>query len=811
MRRTLGSFSRSSPLVATLAAALSFAACDDDKAGQVADTASDVADTTDTTDATDSGADTELADTAPDVSDDSVGPDTEDVADTVDPDVISLEVIEVDATNYDAIEPPPLPQGVTDGQGLVVDKVALDGFFLFGMGADPSGVVASIGGGAGGLAPMKVLVNLVAGQAGGTAEIRAVDPNSGRPIMSAAGLVEAYPYTDVDADTVRIDFTAPSSKLEIALSSNCRYSLTTFALAGDPVYADGLMTWPSNELYTRSGQCGWAPREARGLHVHYLRHADVGRDFQARAVVEGAPFGFFQAGSSAVPVMTRLPGIAVDEPPQTLTYYLSTSFPEQYVPAAIETFDAWNDALEEITGRRPFAVERAPAGMIAWDPRFHSVLWDESGSGGAVAPFAEDPDTGEIFQSFVVMWFGGLDDLVASYSDFFTRHPEVGDAIAPLPTEPTPPADPSTPAGFFATPGAPALPFATPDARDAAQAFANIEARARTIARASRPLDLEPRVLSTRAFVSRPLDRAAFRDLMRERDRLGRDFTNQELARIVIIDFLLHELGHNLGLRHNFIASADKHREKAAHSASSTMDYVVGMLDPGSYDRDAMRYAYGKEGPHSTEYLYCTDETTELEPACIPWDFGNPLRYQFAVVDALLADTPPTARANIVDQVLQNGELDAELTRLRSFVNTTYETWDETPIVSVEELLARIDCRESCVTHPRLRGRLALYMLYSRHQVTAYWLPNYPNIWLDFPAYNETQAALVMDSFFALITRAGEPLALKTAIIDKLPTSAVAGAVELLRALGDHYAAIAAPTADELSIKASVDAAIAKL
>jgi hypothetical protein len=99
-----------------LAAALSFAACDDDKAGQVADTASDVADTTDTTDATDSGADTELADTAPDVSDDSVGPDTEDVADTVDPDVISLEVIEVDATNYDAIEPPPLPQGVTDGQ-----------------------------------------------------------------------------------------------------------------------------------------------------------------------------------------------------------------------------------------------------------------------------------------------------------------------------------------------------------------------------------------------------------------------------------------------------------------------------------------------------------------------------------------------------------------------------------------------------------------------------------------------------------------------------------------------------------------------
>lgn len=74
---------------------------------------------------------------------------------------------------------------------------------------------------------------------------------------------------------------------------------------------------------------------------------------------------------------------------------------------------------------------------------------------------------------------------------------------------------------------------------------------------------------------------------------------------------LIHELGHNLGLRHNFMGSVDKnhfyttdeltargsHDKPAAYS--SIMDYGASIFDElltfGKYDKAALRFAYGRE------------------------------------------------------------------------------------------------------------------------------------------------------------------------------------------------------------------------
>ena len=73
---------------------------------------------------------------------------------------------------------------------------------------------------------------------------------------------------------------------------------------------------------------------------------------------------------------------------------------------------------------------------------------------------------------------------------------------------------------------------------------------------------------------------------------------------------LVHELGHNLGLRHNFAGSTDKQNFYSVDEAkslglqhvpaySSIMDYAASEFDElpifGPYDRAALRFAYARQ------------------------------------------------------------------------------------------------------------------------------------------------------------------------------------------------------------------------
>jgi len=87
---------------------------------------------------------------------------------------------------------------------------------------------------------------------------------------------------------------------------------------------------------------------------------------------------------------------------------------------------------------------------------------------------------------------------------------------------------------------------------------------------------------------------------------------------------LVHELGHNLGLRHNFMGSVDKENfynqdemnafgydKVPAHS--SAMDYGASIFDEtpiyGKYDIAALRFGYGRELEYTTEHEVTAIET----------------------------------------------------------------------------------------------------------------------------------------------------------------------------------------------------------
>jgi hypothetical protein len=85
---------------------------------------------------------------------------------------------------------------------------------------------------------------------------------------------------------------------------------------------------------------------------------------------------------------------------------------------------------------------------------------------------------------------------------------------------------------------------------------------------------------------------------------------------------VLHEIGHTLGLRHNFMGSL---------SNNSVMDYLdnydsIARATPGEYDTAAVKYLYGLSDRPPTQ-MFCTDQHVTLDPDCALFDFGaDPLK-----------------------------------------------------------------------------------------------------------------------------------------------------------------------------------------
>ena len=92
--------------------------------------------------------------------------------------------------------------------------------------------------------------------------------------------------------------------------------------------------------------------------------------------------------------------------------------------------------------------------------------------------------------------------------------------------------------------------------------------------------------------------------------------TRKEFLEKYITEVVLHEVGHTLGLRHNFKGSFG--------GATSVMDYnteadAVKLDKPGTYDVDAVRFLYGLSATAPAQ-AFCTDEQTTIDATCARFD-----------------------------------------------------------------------------------------------------------------------------------------------------------------------------------------------
>jgi len=342
------------------------------------------------------------------------------------------------------------------------------------------------------------------------------------------------------------------------------------------------------------------------------------------------------------------------EPVEPIVFYVDRTVPERYRQYVREGIEAWNDAFEAAGYKHAVVARNAPddSTWSAEDIRYSTVRWTAAHDMGyAIGPSQTDPRTGEILNADILI----SSSLVRGWHETYKNLvPDAGRG-------------PFAPAGSTAVPTT-MRPVHGP--RNALQEVfpTHLARRACWVERGkSQQLGFQHAVLAARGELSP--------DGSMPETYLGG----------AIRDLVMHEVGHTLGLRHNFKASSgiptDSLHDKAytnEHGVSvSVMDYtpVNIALDPeeqghywnpgvGSYDEWAIKYGYmpiaqqNEDGPltrdgplaahpvaeraglnkiaaESSEpkHRYATDEDTWLGPYAVDplsnaWELGaDPAAY----------------------------------------------------------------------------------------------------------------------------------------------------------------------------------------
>ncbi len=265
----------------------------------------------------------------------------------------------------------------------------------------------------------------------------------------------------------------------------------------------------------------------------------------------------------------RDPNAAVSEPVKPIVYYIDRTVPTEWRPWIRSGILEWNRAFEDAGFRNAIQVLDAPDDTLwsAEDARYSTVRWTATNrSVYAVGPSNVDPRTGEILNS----------DVLVSASWIQTWRGESGEYLPPE------------------------TAIRSVFVEDSAAAASEGDTHLCSLADGMRRQGTLTRAILSSG--SGPASAAA-----------TRRYIGQALKALV-----MHEIGHTLGLRHNFRGSAgitkaqltDRKFTQAHGLGVSVMDYSPAALslDPraqgdyhsgtvGTYDRWAIRYGYSGVGP----------------------------------------------------------------------------------------------------------------------------------------------------------------------------------------------------------------------
>ena len=312
------------------------------------------------------------------------------------------------------------------------------------------------------------------------------------------------------------------------------------------------------------------------------------------------------------------PNAKMSEPIKPIVFWVENTVPKRFRKAFRDGILAWNKSFEKIGFKNAIVAKQMPDDAD-WDPadiRYNTVRWMiQPGSGIAVGPSRANPITGEIYDADVRV----SSDWIRHYYNEYTIQ------FDPL-LDPTPVAHHDS--------------------------INNIHQCNYSFEKQNQMSFLWDYMVA-KNFIE------------------GTDSQLDQFVYEGIVDLILHEVGHTLGLRHNFKASSMLSSEQLSdpnlvskyNITSSVMDYTPAnifdkganffLTEPGIYDDWAIEYAYSTCDNYKNEeeclsdiisksidnpYLaYGTDEDAdECDPLISRYDMSSdPIEYYEIYLDMI--------------------------------------------------------------------------------------------------------------------------------------------------------------------------------